>query len=135
MAADRTKNGNGSAATRSAVTNASKLVMNADGRSAVARRYRDVFSEIASDLGGHDVISEAQRQLVRRAAMLSVYCESVESDMAQGSQIDTDDLVRVVNALTRVLTAIGLQRRPRPSERKPTLTEYLAAQAEPSDGG
>ena len=126
MAGVRPEKANGSAASRSAVTNASKLVMNADGRSAVARRYRDVFSEIANDLGGQDVISEAQRQLVRRAAALSVYCESVESDMAQGSQIDTDDLVRVVNALTRVLTAIGLDRRPRPND-APSLHEYIAS--------
>ena len=128
MAADSTRKAAHKPEARSAVTNATRLVQGADGRSVIARRYRDVFSEIANDLGGQDVISEAQRQLVRRAAMLSVYCESVESDMAQGSQIDTDDLVRVVNALTRVLTAIGLDRRPRPSD-TPTLQEYLKAKS------
>ena len=122
MAADRTKNGNGSAATRSAVTNGVRLVMNADGRSATARRFRDVFQEIASDLGGADHISEGERQLARRAAALSTYCEQLEASLANGEDVDADTWVRVTNALVRVYGAIGLERRQRPAQTPDPLT-------------
>jgi hypothetical protein len=36
-----------------------------------ARRYRDVLAELVSDLGGNGRLSEAQRQLCRRAATSS----------------------------------------------------------------
>ena len=84
-----------------------------------------------SDLGGADVISEGERQLARRAASLSVYSETIEARMAQGEEIDSDDWVRVTNVLTRVLTAIGLQRRQR--DATPSLHDYIAS-AGPDDG-
>ena len=48
---------------RSRVTNGSKLLPLADGRSVTARRFRDLYEDIAADLGGLDQLSEGQRQL------------------------------------------------------------------------
>jgi hypothetical protein len=38
-----------------------------DGRSVTARRFKDLYEDIAADLGGLDQLSEGQRQLIRRA--------------------------------------------------------------------
>ena len=47
---------------KSAVSNGARsFIEGLDGRTALARRYRDLVAEFVSDLGGADVISEAQR--------------------------------------------------------------------------
>lgn len=111
MPADSPQKAGRSQVARSRVTNDSRVLAGVDGRSATARRYRDVMEAIISDLGGKDVISEGQRQLARRAAALSVQCEQIEATMAIGGTLDANDYVRLVNALNRTLTTIGLKRR------------------------
>lgn len=98
---------------RSRITNGSKLFIDVDGRSATARRYKDIIAEHSSDLGGADLLSEAQRQLIRRAAGLGVQLEATEADLINGDIIDTEDQVRLINAQIRVLTALGLKRKAR----------------------
>src|SRR5215467_4363246 len=56
---------------RSRVTNGSQLLPLTDGRSVTARRFRDLYEGICSDLGGADILSEGQKQLARRAARAS----------------------------------------------------------------
>ena len=74
--------------TRSRISNGSALLEGIDGRSATARRFRDVLNEIVSDLGGSDRLSEGQRQLARRCAMLAVECEKLEALGVAGGAID-----------------------------------------------
>jgi hypothetical protein len=69
---------------RSRVTNGSALFAVGPQTSAYARRLRDVLGEIISDLGGPDELSEAERQLARRAASLSVACEKLEESICTG---------------------------------------------------
>ena len=56
---------------RSAVTNDPLFLRGVDGRSMVARRYRDVAITLADDLGGQDKLSEPSKILVRQAAALT----------------------------------------------------------------
>ena len=56
---------------RSAISNGA-LLTNLDHRLPWARRLKDLIGDITSDLGGPDNISEAERVLVRRAAMMTV---------------------------------------------------------------
>ncbi len=51
---------------RSRVTNGSRLLPDVDGRSCWARRCRDLIEAHVSDLGGTDMISEAERSIVNR---------------------------------------------------------------------
>ena len=111
MPADSPQIAGRSPVARSRVTNDSALLAGVDGRSAIARRFRDLVDAIISDMGGDEVISEGQRQLARRSAALSVQCEQIEAVMANGGPIDANDYVRLVNALNRVLGSIGLKRR------------------------
>jgi hypothetical protein len=80
----------GKSSTRSKAANG-KLLPMTDGRSAVARRFRDLVEDIASDLGGRENLSEGKRQLVRRAAMLSAESERMEALAARGeAEFDID---------------------------------------------
>src|ERR1700730_445189 len=49
---------------RSKLSNGKILPLN-DGRSATARRFRDLVIDIAADLGGKEHLSEGQKQLIR----------------------------------------------------------------------
>ena len=69
-----------------------------DKRGPVARRFRDLISEITSDLGGPEALSETQRQIIKRIASLSVWCESAEAKMADGEEVDVDRLGRTANS-------------------------------------
>jgi hypothetical protein len=75
------------------------------------------------DLGGSEVLSEAQRQLVRRAAGLSVQGEAVEAQIIAGQEIDLGGYVTAINSLRRVLDTLGLKRVPK--DVTPSLDHYL----------
>ncbi len=111
---------------RSRVSNGRALFLDAvDGRSVFARRYRDILAQLVSDMGGDP--SEAQSLIARRAATLAVWCEQAEASMAAGTDLDIQEFTTATNALRRLLSDIGLERRAR--EIVPTLTEYLAERA------
>ena len=57
-----------------------------DTRLKISRRFRDVLASIVTDLGGVERLSEGQRQMARRCAMLSVECEKMESAAVAGSE-------------------------------------------------
>jgi hypothetical protein len=81
------------------------------GRSATARRFKDLVQDISSDLGGVEHLSEGQRQLIRRAAMLSAESERLEALWARGeAEFDINVYTVLTNALRRVLETIGLKR-------------------------
>jgi hypothetical protein len=46
------------------------------------RRLRDLIADHASDLGGPDAISQAEKILVRRASMLTLQLELMEQAFA-----------------------------------------------------
>jgi len=108
---------------RSRVTNGSILLVAVDARSATYRRYKDILLRLTADAFPHGP-SEAQQQLVRRAASLSVWCGAQEAALANGEEIDIDTLQRVSNTLRRLLESIGLKRQA--VDRTPSLSEYLA---------
>ena len=97
--------------TRSRVTNGSSLHMGeVDGRTASAKRFRDVLGEIVSDLGGRDGLSEGQRQIARRAAMMSVQCEAMEAKAVAGEEIDVDRYGSLSDRIGRAFHRLGLKR-------------------------
>jgi hypothetical protein len=114
---------------RSKLANGSKLLPLTDGRSATARRFRDLYEDICSDLGGIDRLSEGQRQLVRRAAMLSAECERMEAMAARGeSAFNVETYGTLCDRLGRVFQRVGLRR---VASLAPSLADYLAAKSPP----
>lgn len=84
-----------------------------DGRTLIARRFREVLASIVSDLGGADAMSEAEMVLARRAVTLVVTCETHESKLAETGKLDSEAYLPCVNALAKLLNALGLKRRPK----------------------
>src|SRR5689334_15340753 len=112
---------------RSAITNGSSLLVDIDGRSAWMRRYRDLVQLHIDDLGGDDMVSESERRLVRRAAMLTLQCEKLDArfaascdDAAKSGELELYQ--RTSNSLRRLLETLGLKRVPK--DVTPTPLEY-----------
>jgi hypothetical protein len=59
-----------------------------DGRTAAARRARELIEAIETDLGGGDRLTEGSRQLVQRAAVLGTYIESCEAQWLAGEAVE-----------------------------------------------
>jgi hypothetical protein len=95
---------------RTAIANGGAVLSGVDGRSHVARRYRELGALISSDLGGHDHLTEAQRQLVRSAAGLIVLRERLDVKAVDGQAIPVGEYCTLSNSLLRTLCALGLQR-------------------------
>ncbi len=100
-----------------------------DGRSQTARRFRDLIEIWTSDLGGADRLSEGQRQLIRRAASLSIMAEAIEADLARDLDCDVTVYGTVCDRLRRIVETLGLERKTR--DAAIDLKSYLAAKAGP----
>jgi len=119
-------------ARKSRITNGRDLLPNIDGRSVIARRYKDIVSAILVDQGGEDRCSESRKQLIRRFAACSVLAEALEAKVVAGKEIDIDEHTRLSSTLVRLAQRIGIDRVPR--DVTPSLQDYLAARAaQPAD--
>lgn len=105
--------------------NTSFALAGVDGRSLMARRFREIVTSIGSDLGGD--LTEAQRHLIARAATLAIWCEEREGELGEGKDFDASQYATIANALRRLLCDLGLERRMR--DVTPTLDQYLAGKA------
>jgi hypothetical protein len=107
---------------RSALTNDPLLLRGVDGRSTIARRYRDIAIALADDLGGQDKLNEATKVLVRQAAALTVQVENLQTKIVAGKDVDLEQLTRLTNVLGRTLHRLGLRK---PADRPRRLADVL----------
>jgi hypothetical protein len=112
---------------RSRITNGRDWLPNTDQRSSIARRYRDLVAQIATDQGGLSELSEARLQLIRRFASASVMAEAFEARLANGEEVDVAELALLSSTLVRLSSRIGLDRRTK--NITPTLAQYLEREA------
>jgi hypothetical protein len=110
--------------TRSRVSNGHDVLPNVDGRSTIARRYRDIASAILIDQGGADRCSESRTQLIRRFAAAAVLAEQMESKLANGEAIDIQEHATLSSTLVRLAQRIGIDRVP--IDISPTLSDIAA---------
>src|SRR5271169_2461375 len=110
---------------RSRISNGHDVLPNVDGRSTIARRYRDITTAIIVDQGGVDQCSESRQQLIRRFAAAAVLAEQMESHLANGEQIDVQQHALLCSSLVRLAQRIGIDRVPK-DVTTPTLDQYLA---------
>jgi hypothetical protein len=113
----------------SAVTNGSAILDQVDHRSSWMRRLRDLIDAHTSDLGGDDNISEGERRLVRRCAMLTLQLEMMETRWAandgEASEKQLETYQRVTGALRRTLESLSPHHQRRAKDVGPTLGEIL----------
>jgi hypothetical protein len=98
---------------RSRVTNGKAWFVEGDGRGPWARRWRDIIAEITNDLGGGDLLSEGQKQLIRRCATIAIACERAEAKAAAGEDIDLETYGTLTDRLGRAFQRLGLKRQAR----------------------
>jgi hypothetical protein len=95
---------------RSRVSNGATVFLDeVDGRSVLARRYRDVVNQLVAHMGNDP--SAAQAIIIKRASSIVVWCERAEAAMANGEDLDIAEFTTATNALRRLLTDLGLERR------------------------
>ena len=95
---------------RSRVTNHKDLLPNIDGRSLIARRYRDIVAAVIGDQGGLDRMAEARLQLCRRFAACSVLAEAMEARLVNGEALDIGEYSQLTSTMVRVAHRIGINR-------------------------
>jgi hypothetical protein len=95
---------------RATISNGKDFLRNVDGRGFIAKRYRDILTQIALDQGGADRLSECRLQLCRRFAAASVLAENLEAQLVQGEQIDLRDHALLSSTLVRLVERIGIDR-------------------------
>jgi hypothetical protein len=95
MAHDRGATRAGSSKSRSRVTNGSKMLPGVDGRSAAARRFRDLVGRLR-DLGG--TLTTAEDALIRLAALVTLRAEQLQADPLNGVTVATDDMAHLAGS-------------------------------------
>lgn len=98
---------------RSAVTSGRDLFVGGDPNSAWARRFDDLITGHIADLGGADLLSEAQFSLIRRAAAIECELERLDARLSRNEAVDMDAYARVAGHLRRLFETLGLKRVPR----------------------
>ncbi len=109
---------------RAKSTNNPQFVHGCDGRSVLMRRRRDVFATLIEALGGEAAVSAATMLSVRRAADAISLAEEYRARALRGEQVVLDDLVRLENAASRAVKALGIKRER--ADPAPTLAEIIA---------
>jgi len=111
---------------RSAIANG-KLLPGVDQRSTWVRRCRELLADHIADLGGQENTSAAERSIIRRAAVLTVELERLETRFASAGGASVEDLdlyQRTAGNLRRLLEAVGLRRRAKEVS-PPSVVDYL----------
>jgi hypothetical protein len=81
-----------------------------DGRSAPARRFRDLVRAFVADQGGLERCSEIRLGLMRRLAAATVQAELLEAAMVNGEEIDIPTLCTPASTTVRLSQRLGLER-------------------------
>src|SRR6266404_4420695 len=95
---------------RSAITSGRKLFVQGDPNSAWSRRYHDLVVGHISDLGGRDLLSEAELSLIRRASAIECELERLDALLSLGQAVDLDSYGRATSHLRRLFETLGLKR-------------------------
>jgi hypothetical protein len=103
-----------------------------DYRTAAYAAARKLIATLSSDLGGDDQLSEGERQLVTRTALVGAIVSDFEARWVAGQKIELGDYLQACRTQCRLLALLGLQRRPR--DVTPTWADLAAEIAKEGDG-
>jgi hypothetical protein len=98
---------------RSAITSGRQAFIAGDPNSAWARRFHDLVVRHIGDLGGRDLLSEAQLRMIRCAASIGCELERLDAMLSTGAEVDLDAYGRASSHLRRIFETLGLRRTPR----------------------
>ena len=84
-----------------------------DGRTRSVRAVTEFTNQIECDLGND--LSEAQKALVRRAAVLNAVLTDCDTLWARTGEIDLSSYTTATNSLRRLVVTLGVHRVKRPA--------------------
>jgi hypothetical protein len=87
---------------------------------------KTLFAHVA-DLGGPELLSEAQISICRRASAMECELEAMEARMSEGQPIDIDQYGRLTGRLCRMLELVGIRRLTKPLDPLSDLAKALEA--------
>lgn len=112
---------------RSAVTSGRYLFVDGNSNTAWSRRYYDLVAGHVADLGGTELLSEAQFSLIRRCAAIECELERLDGMLSRSEEIDLDAYARVSGHLRRIFETLhapsSLERRAK--DISPSLGDIL----------
>ena len=79
-----------------------------DGRTRAVRRVREFETQLETDLGGD--LTEAQKALSRRSAVLVAVLSDSEAAWAKDGTLDLGNYITATNSLRRLLVTLGVHR-------------------------
>ena len=81
-----------------------------DGRTRSVRMVKEFERQLGLDLGGTDQLTEAQRALARRSAILNAILTDCDTLWCKDGTMDLSAYVTATNSLRRLLISLGLGR-------------------------
>lgn len=84
-----------------------------DGRTAAAKEFDKLASNIAADLGGYSELTAVEKALIEGFCGAAVVLQSLNTKLALGQAIALADHAAVCSSLVRIAAKIGLSRRSR----------------------
>jgi hypothetical protein len=103
-----------------------KTLSQLDLRTGAAKRVIQLVRTWEAEIGGPEVLTESLRQLIQRAALLSVLIEASEAEWLSGGALAESVYFAAVNSLRRILATIGVDRRGLKDITPPTLADIAA---------
>jgi hypothetical protein len=93
-----------------------------DGRSTWGRRRRDLIASLTGEM--NRPLRERDKVLIANAASIICRGEQLHVQIANGAAVDDDQLIRLSNVATRLLTALGLDKHKPPESESLDPLEY-----------
>lgn len=109
---------------RSRITNGKSVLAGIDGRSGLARRYRDLIAALTTEAPAP--LTEAMRLQIRTAASMQTHVEDLTARMIRGEHVPSEEMTRATNGAIRALASLT---RRAPARKRPSaagLTTYLS---------
>ena len=94
-----------------------------DGRVTAVKALRERFNALTTDLGGLDNLSYQEKTLCKRAIFLERHIEGMELLVTKGGAVEVHSYIASINALSGILSRIGLKRR----AKQISLRDYLTS--------
>lgn len=102
-----------------------------DGRTKLGRRHKALIADLTEELGGNPTTAEAA--LIGLAAAVIIRTEQLQVEITSGRQTDDSQLVRLTNAVGRLLKELTAQKAKRAKDGPSPLQQWLAARAAQAD--
>lgn len=119
--------------TRAALSNGRLLPRTVDGRSAEARRFRDLYRDFAAGTPEDRAQAHVDARL-RSLVGVTMALERIGARQASGEPAEVEELTRLVHAQARLLESLSLAPRARtPAQEDPEDTEALFARVRDPD--